>query len=196
MEKTGLIIFINNLNNNLVHWWAASIQLLLAQVLTKITVKGACLSWEKGGAAAVNWLNLTVHLWVTPPSAKKILLLTAVYSAWVLSLWMFLLPLVKDFLPWVLPLKSCRKQTNPDESVKAHFLVKRDVDAAQATSIILQTVLLGSSTSFPSLSYGSEEAAAGTWRMSVQRMFAVLGLFVVSLFLMQCFDTTVCCLLS
>lgn len=53
MEKTGLIIFINNLNNNLVHWWAASIQLLLAQVLTKITVKGACLSWEKGGAAAV-----------------------------------------------------------------------------------------------------------------------------------------------
>lgn len=109
---------------------------------------------------------------------------------------MFLLPPLKDFLPWVLPLKSCKKQTNPDESVKAHFLVKSGADAAQPTSIILQTVLLGSCTSFPSLSCGSEEAPAGTWRMSVQRMFAVLGFFVVSLFLMQCFDTTVCCLLS
>ena len=130
------------------------------------------------------------------PSAKNILLLTAVSSVWVLSLRMFLLPPLKGFLPWVLPLRSCRKQTNPDESVKAPFLVKGDVDAAQPTSIIFQRVLPGSCTSIPSLSCGSEEAAAGAWRMSVQRMFAVLGLFVVSLFLMQCFDTTVCCLLS
>lgn len=71
---------------------------------------------------------------------------------------------------------------NPDESVKAHVVVKGDVDAAQPTSIILHTALFGNCTSFPSLSCESEEAGAGTWRMSVQRMFAVLGLFVVSLF--------------
>ncbi|XP_068254688.1 glia maturation factor beta isoform X1 [Nyctibius grandis] len=58
--------------------------------------------------------------------------------------------LTKDFLPWVLPLNSCRKQTNPDESLKAHFLVKGDVDAVQPTSVILQTALLGSCTSFVS----------------------------------------------
>jgi len=46
-----------------VHWWAASIQLLLAQVLTKRTVEGACLSREeKGGVAAVRSLNLILHL--------------------------------------------------------------------------------------------------------------------------------------
>lgn len=97
---------------------------------------------------------------------------------------MFVLPPLKDFLPWVLPLESCRKQPNPDECVKASCLVEGDVGAAQPTSIILQTALLGGCTSFPSLSCGSEEAAAGTWRMNMQRMFAVLGLFVVSFFLM------------
>jgi len=95
----------------------------------------------------------------------------------------------------VLPLKSCRKQTNPDERVKAHCLVKGDAAAAQPTGV-LQPALLGSCTSFPSLSCGSEEAAAGTWGRTVQRMFALLGLFVVSLGLMQCSDTTACCLLS
>lgn len=75
---------------------------------------------------------------------------------------MCLLPPLKDFLPWVLPLKSRRKPTNPVESAKVHILVEDDVDAAQPTSISLLTVLLGSCASFPSLSCGSEEAAAGT----------------------------------
>lgn len=108
----------------------------------------------------------------------------------------FLFPPPKDFLPQVLPLKSSRKQTNPVENFQARSLVKDGVDAAQPTSTVLQAVLLGSCTSFPSpLSRGSEEAAAGSWRMTVQRMFAVLGSFVVSVFLMQCFDTTICCYL-
>lgn len=67
----------------------------------------------------------------------------------------------QDFLPWVLPLESGRKPPNPVGSAKAHVCVGDDVDAAQPTSIS-RTALLGSCASFPSLSWGSEEAAAGT----------------------------------
>lgn len=149
------------------------------------------LSLEEGeGAAAVRWVSVALHLWIAPPSAKQTLLLKIMSTCWKFSLGVLchslcvcLLPPLKDFLPWVLPLKSRRKPTNPVESAKAHILVEDDVDAAQPTSISLLTVLLGSCASFPSLSCGSEEAAAGTWRMSVQRMFAILGLFVASLFL-------------
>lgn len=74
---------------------------------------------------------------------------------------MCLVPPLKDFLPWVLPLESGRKPPNPVGSAKAHVCVGDDVDAAQPTSIS-RTALLGSCASFPSLSWGSEEAAAGT----------------------------------
>ena len=61
----------------------------------------------------------------------------------------------------MLPFKSCRKQTSSIESVKAHVLVEDGIDAVQPTSISLVTALLHSCSSFPALSCGDEEAAAG-----------------------------------
>lgn len=59
--------------------------------------------------------HLILHLWIAPPSAKKILLLVAAFSVWkkVLCTSMFLLPPLKDFLPWVLPLRSCSIANKP-----------------------------------------------------------------------------------
>lgn len=63
-----------------------------------------------------------------------------------------------------------------NQSVKAHVLVEGDIDAAQPASISLVTALLHSCSSFPALSCGNGEAAAGARRKNTQRMCAILGL--------------------
>lgn len=85
----------------------------------------------------------------------------------------------------MLPFESCRKQT----SAKAHVLGEGGIDAAQPASITFVTALLHSCGSFPALSCGNEEAAAGARRKNTQRMFAILG-FLFSCF--QCFGTIIC----
>lgn len=96
----------------------------------------------------------------------------------------------------MLPFESCRKQTSSVESVKAHIPVGDGIDAAQPTSISLVTALPHSCSSLPALSCGSEEAAAGARRKSTQRMFAILSLFVVFLFPVQCSGAVICHVLS
>lgn len=125
-----------------VHWWAASTRLLLARASTGGTVRGACLSREgKGGAAAVKWLNLVFHLWVTPPSAKKIALLLS---------WLYL---QSEFFSFHFSACCLRFRTFclgccPSSLVESKQILTRallasgDVDAAQPTSITLQMALL------------------------------------------------------
>lgn len=119
----------------------------------KKTVQEACIRRE-GRSCCITWSNLTFHLWIGQPSAKKTLLLTAESSAKFFHLTCSRASL-KHFLPWVLPLQPCREQTDPHESVEAQFLVKGAVDAAQPTSITVQPALPGSCSSLPWLSCGS-----------------------------------------
>lgn len=164
-----------------VHWWAASSQLLPVQVCKKITVQEACIRRE-GRSCCMTWSNLTFHLWIAPPSAKKTLLLTAESSAKFFHLTCSRASL-KHFLPWVLPLQPCREQTDPHESIEAQFLLKGALDAAQPTSITLQPALPGSCSSLPWLSCGSscrfweDECAEGVCCSSL--VYVLLGLNAV-----------------
>lgn len=161
--------------------------------LHKNNLPEACIRRE-GRSCCMKWSNLTFHLWIASPSAKKTLLLTAEASAEFFHFTCSRASL-KHFLPWVLCCPSSLASLAGSKLILKKAL-KPSFSWKELWMLLSPPVLLFSQpclAAVPPSPGWAVEAAAGTGRTSVQRVFAVPALFVFSLVLMQCFDTTGCC---